>query len=68
MEAVRRTAHRMLFIHGSADVFVPTAMGLQLYKAKNRGKSLWIAPGAAHAKSYLKHRQEYVSRVRDFVR
>lgn len=68
LEAVRRTAHRMLFIHGSADAFVPTAMGLRLYKAKDRGKSLWIAPGAAHAKSYLKHRQEYVSRVRDFVR
>ena len=68
LEAVRRTAQRMLVIHGSRDAFVPTAMGRRLYKAKNRGKALWIAPGAAHAESYLKHRQEYVSRVRDFVR
>ncbi len=57
----------MLFIHGSADHFVPTAMVRPLYAAKSGQKALWIAPGSAHARSYMDHRDEYTARVTQFV-
>lgn len=65
--AVRQTTHPMLFIHGSNDTFVPTKMVYRLYDAKRGEKALWIANDAEHAESYLKHRDEYVRRVRDFL-
>lgn len=66
IEAVRRTTYPMLFIHGGNDTFVPTEMVRRLYAAKRGRKALWIAEGAEHAESYLKHRTEYVRRVREF--
>lgn len=66
--AVSQTTHPMLFIHGGNDNFVPTEMVHRLYDAKRGKKSLWIAPGAEHAESYIKHRKEYAERVRDFLK
>ncbi len=57
----------MLFIHGSADTFVPTAMVYTLYKAKTQPKELWIAEGSEHANSYLDHHVEYTEKVRRFL-
>lgn len=57
----------MFFIHGEADDYVPTAMVYRLYEAKQGVKDLWIAPGSAHATSYLDHPEEYIERVRTFV-
>lgn len=67
LDAVRRSPHPMLFIHGSADTFVPTAMVHRLYAAKPSKKTLWIAPNAKHAESYLMHKDEYLHRLRDFL-
>ena len=67
LDAVRRSPHPMLFIHGSADTFVPTAMVHRLYAAKPSKKTLWIAPDAKHAESYLTHKAEYLHRLRDFL-
>ena len=36
-------------------------------EAKPGKKQLWIAEGAEHAASYLKHRAEYVKRVKEFL-
>ena len=58
----------MLFIHGSNDKFVPTAMVRPLYEAKPGKKALWIAPGSEHAVSYKDHKVEYTRRVADFLR
>lgn len=58
----------MLFIHGDSDTFVPTEMVRRLYEAKAGKKQLWISEGAEHAQSYVKHREEYVKRVSDFLR
>lgn len=66
-EAVRRCRQPMLFIHGDQDKFVPTAMVYRVYAAKPQPKSLWIAPQAEHAASYLKHRNKYTQRVADFL-
>ena len=70
---VRRSPHPMLFIHGSADTFVPTEMAFRLFDAKPAGnaastqKELWITEGARHAESYLKYREEYIKHVREFL-
>ncbi len=68
LEQVSKSTHPMLFIHGNKDTFVPTKMVYSLYKAKQGKKSLWIADGAEHAKSYMKHRSEYVNTVRSFLK
>lgn len=57
----------MLFIHGSADTYVPTWMVYELYDAKPEPKELWIVPGATHAMSYKDDTKEYVAKVRQFV-
>ena len=67
LAAVRQSERPMLFIHGSNDTFVPTAMVRQLYDAKPGKKALWIVDGAAHAESYLKQSKEYIRRVKAFL-
>lgn len=64
---VGKSLHPMLFIHGGSDTFVPTEMVHRLYEAKPGKKELWIAKDAGHAESYLKHREEYVERVKEFL-
>lgn len=68
IEAVRRSPYPMLFIHGSADTFVPTEMVHRLYQAKSSDKKRWIAPGAIHARSYLAHPDEYTHQLSDFLK
>lgn len=58
----------MLFIHGTADRFVPTRMVYPLYKAKPSPKELWLAPDAAHARSYYVFPKAYTHRVEHFLR
>lgn len=68
LEAVKSSSIPMLFIHGDADTYVPTEMVNTLYNAKTKGdKELWLAPGSAHAESYLDHKEEYIQKVGDFV-
>lgn len=67
LEQVKKCTRPMLFIHGDADTFVPTAMVYRLYEAKPEPKELWIVPDAAHATSYKERPQEYADRVKAFV-
>ena len=67
LQQVRKAKAPMLFIHGAADTFVPTAMVHELYDAKPEPKKLWIAIGAIHAFSYKEHKSEYIERVKSFV-
>lgn len=57
----------MLFIHGSADTYVPTRMVYPLYKAKPQPKELWIVPSAIHAMSYHDNQKAYTKKVAQFV-
>lgn len=68
LNQVKSCKRPMLFIHGSADNFVPTSMVYPLYNAKPQPKELWIAPNAPHAKSYLFYPQKYKERVEMFLR
>lgn len=58
----------MLFIHGDADDYVPTAMVYGNYASKTQGrKELWIASGSAHALAWKDHPDEYQRVVKDFL-
>lgn len=58
-----------LFIHGEKDPLVPARMAEYNYNAKSQGyRELWIAPGSVHARSFPDHPQEYLSRVRAFLK
>ena len=57
----------MLFIHGTADTFVPFEMGERLYAACTVPKDkLWV-DGAIHAYSYYDAKQEYENTVIGFL-
>ena len=69
--ALRQVAHcgrPMLFIHGTADTYVPTEMVHPLYAAHPGPKQLYLSPGAPHARSYQCHPSDYSRHVRNFVR
>ena len=67
LKQVSRCRRPMLFIHGSADTFVPTWMVRPLYEAKPQPKELWISPNSEHARSYIDHPDEYTQRVKAFL-
>lgn len=67
LNQVRQCPRPMLFIHGSADTYVPTSMVYPLYEAHKGKKALWVAPDAIHARSYQAHPQEYTRRVSSFL-
>lgn len=63
-----RCSRPMLFIHGDADDYVPTAMVYDNYAAKSSGlKEMWIASGSAHANAWRDHPDEYLQTVRGFL-
>jgi len=68
IKEVRHIAPRpVLFIHGADDAVIPPEETLELYRAsENPENSVWIVPGAAHVKAYLRQREEYVARVTQF--
>ena len=67
VEALRHVDTPMLFIHGTADRYVPFDMVHQLYDAKPRNKDIWEVRDVIHARSYHDQREEYTQRVRDFI-
>jgi len=58
----------VLLIHGDADDFVPMRMSAAMYERFPGSKSLYLAPGAAHAESWQRHREEYERKVEQFLR
>lgn len=65
---VGKCPYPMLFIHGGSDDFVPAEMVRRLYDAKPSKKELWIAERASHAQSYSMYKDEYIRRVREFIK
>jgi len=58
----------MLFIHGTADSFVPVDHVFKNYEAKTHGyKELYLVDGAVHANSYAKDPANYTWRVKYFL-
>ncbi|WP_083537188.1 MULTISPECIES: alpha/beta hydrolase [unclassified Paenibacillus] len=64
---VRQTKTPILFIHGTADTFVPFAMAQSLYDHCPGEKELFIVPGAGHGMAYRTDTAGYQLAVRQFV-
>lgn len=56
----------ILFIHGSADTFVPCSMCREMYESCSAPKKLLIVEGAAHAESYYKSKEAYERALNEF--
>ena len=69
-EAVKKIPESlpMLFIHGTADDFVPSAMVFETFEAKQGKKELLCYPGASHALSKNRHREAYGENLARFLR
>jgi alpha-beta hydrolase superfamily lysophospholipase len=68
LEAVGRAKIPMLFIHGSADKFVPTYMVHQLFDACSAPyKDKLIIEGADHAESYLIGKETCEKKMNEFI-
>lgn len=64
---VRRATIPILFIHGSADAFVPCQMCEIIYKNCAAPKQKLIVDGAAHAESYYKDTKAYEKALDEFI-
>jgi fermentation-respiration switch protein FrsA (DUF1100 family) len=58
----------MLFIHGTADTFVPSSMVQINYEAKQGNKSIHLFEGSEHARSWFDQPQQYTEVVESFLR
>jgi fermentation-respiration switch protein FrsA (DUF1100 family) len=67
LDQVRKARVPILFIHGDADTFVPTAMVYELYKACASPKEIFIVPGAGHGLSSSIDPEGYKKAVREFI-
>lgn len=68
IEVVKSTDIPIMFIHGNKDTFVPWDMSVKMYNAKTKGiKKLYLAEGAAHARSIEVDKEKYEKEVMEFV-
>ncbi len=64
---VQKAKVPILFIHGSADNFVPCSMCQELYDNCGSPKKILIVEGAAHAESYYKDMAAYEKALTEFA-
>lgn len=67
LQAVKRGACPILFIHGKEDKFVPTVMSEQNYNACTGEKELLLVDNAGHAASLYENKPLYEKTVTDFL-
>ncbi|MEE8827401.1 MAG: alpha/beta hydrolase [Eubacteriales bacterium] len=68
LRALEKATVPMLFIHGSADTFVPKDMAIENFSACNsEKKDLVIFEGSEHAESMLDDLAKYTATVKKFV-
>jgi len=67
IDAIKDIKTPIMFIHGSSDTFIPASMSLELYLRKTGPKGIYISPGAEHAMSFFTNREEYASKVKQFI-
>ncbi|GFH40404.1 alpha/beta hydrolase [Lactococcus insecticola] len=68
VKALEHNKLPVLFIHGSADDFVPTKMVYQNYAATKGPKELFIVKGAKHAQALEKDKSGYYAKVTAFLK
>jgi pimeloyl-ACP methyl ester carboxylesterase len=57
----------VLFIHGTADLTVPSFMSQQLYNATPKSKQIFLVPGAGHNNVAEVAPSQYIQTVRSFL-
>lgn len=67
VEAVKKATKPMLFIHGSADRYVPCDMVYKLYEAKPNNKDIWTVKDVIHGRCYHDYPKEYTEHVSKFI-
>ena len=65
---IKKSRGPMLFIHGTADTYVPFSMVEALFEAHPGPKARWWVEDATHARSFQKDPQTYVRTVEIFLR
>ncbi|OQA79133.1 MAG: Alpha/beta hydrolase family protein [Tenericutes bacterium ADurb.Bin239] len=66
-ELHKNTTIPILFIHGTADLFVPYNMSVKNFKATGGPKKLVAFPKAGHCESYLTDSEKYTEEMRKFL-
>lgn len=66
-QSVKNSKVPMLFVHGTADTFVPTKMGVELYEICGNDKELFLVENATHAQSIRFDEQGYHQKLDDFI-
>ena len=66
-EALAKAEYPVLFLHGTADRFVPSYMTKQAYEACKSEKTLLLVDGATHGMSYLVDRPGVEAAYKEFV-
>ncbi len=64
---VQKAKVPILFIHGSADTFVPCSMCHEIYENCRSPKRKLIVEGASHAESYYKDMETYEKALTEFA-
>lgn len=68
LDSVKKAKVPMLFVHGSADDFVPTKMVYEVYDAcGSEIKDLLVVEGADHAHSFVVGKDEYEKKLDEFI-
>lgn len=68
VDAMRENTVPVLFIHGTADSFVPVSMTYENYEACKAEKRLLIVEGAEHGLSYIVDKDAYQKAVLEFFK
>ena len=68
VESVKNCRKPLLIIHGDADTYVPTEMGLRIYDTATCEKEIWLTKDVKHAKSYRNDPEAYTRRIDEFTR
>lgn len=66
-KSVQNTKVPMLFVHGNDDTFVPTRMGIELFKLCTAQKDILLVDGAKHAECIRVDEAGYHKKLNEFI-
>lgn len=67
LNQVKKTDTPILYIHGEEDTFVPTDMTEELFNNTKSEARMVIYEDSNHGESFVKHREEYIAVLEDFL-
>ncbi|MBY7142966.1 alpha/beta hydrolase [Virgibacillus sp. NKC19-3] len=67
LDQVKETDIPILYIHGNADTFVPTAMTKELYENTNSDADIVMFDEASHGEAFVTQKDKYVEKMKSFL-